>query len=89
MVTFSFTPGTVNQKVIDYSKPEGLKLFDQYTQTLENKYDGDSVKFKYFTNQVLTRDKTYGWNDIMDIQVKVKIKHLIKYYGNYMIQDVK
>ena len=89
MVPFALNPGTINNEVIDYSTSEGLKIFNQSTQSLEQKYDGDPLQFSYFIAQVLTREETYGWNDILKIDVDGKSKHLINDYGQYTIQNIR
>ena len=66
-VPFALAPALVNNDVINYTTPDGIKLYKNATAPLPIECDCTSERLKVFLSSLADRSSANGWDNIMDI----------------------
>jgi hypothetical protein len=67
-VPFALAPGMFTQRIIDYSTPMGLKIWQTLTAPLADKFDGSESKVHGFVQEVKLVIIERGWTEINSLQ---------------------
>ena len=92
--TFALTPGQANAtQFIDHMTATGIKLWQEATTALPNKFSAEGQDVNQFCEALLERAQKPGWNsnpaDIINITVNNKIINLFTGYGRITTQNIR
>ncbi|HSN66235.1 MAG TPA: hypothetical protein VLS94_06315, partial [Fusibacter sp.] len=91
---FSLSPGLYFNQVIDYSTPQGTKLFNKATEKLQEElFDVDADNLHGFLDALDDKSMYYGWKDILSIPLDVDepfddLIYLVTNYGELSMQQI-
>ena len=91
--SFSLTPGQANvAQFIDYTTATGIKLWQESTAALPNKFSAEGHDANQFCEALLERAEKSGWNrapsDIITITVNNQGINLLTEYGRITTDDI-
>ena len=92
---FARTPGQTNAgNFIDYQSATGIKLWQEASASLTNKFDAKSVSVNTFTEALLERASKSGWNDqaadITSVPIaNNQMANLFSEYGKISVQELE
>ncbi len=92
---FALSPALINQGPINYATPEGIKLWRGAIKPLAKElFTLKQHRFKLFLSTLTKQTMVYGWENILNIPVKVAVQGgpthlLLTHYGQVMLQQVK
>ena len=92
---FAMTPGQANAgNHIDYTTATGIKLWNEATAPLPNKFTADGVDVNQFSEAMLERANKSGWTnqiaDIINIPDDGNVsRNLLTEYGRLTINNIK
>lgn len=94
MPQFALAPALVDNGIIDYATPEGVKLYKSATQALPKEFDCRIEGLKIFLSQLKDRAREYGWTPILEIpidaaQPHANLRSLLTEYGRISLQQVQ
>jgi hypothetical protein len=64
---FALSPALINNNVIDYATPEGIKLYKQAVSPLPITYNGTGNSLHLFLTTVQERAAVSNWSDVLTI----------------------
>ena len=88
-VTFALAPGLVSDDVLDYSTPNGVKLYNKATAPLPVLFDLKPQNLTLFLENVRNRAIAYNWMGTLSITVGTTNLNLIDHYGRINIAQVR
>ena len=92
---FARTPGQANAaNFIDYQSATGIKLWQEASASLTNKFDAKSSSVNTFTEALLERANKSGWNDQAANIISIPIANnqtanLFSEYGKISVQELE
>ena len=92
--SFALTPGQANaNRFIDYTSSTGIKLWQEATASLPNKFSAEGQDANQFCESLLERADKSGWNspqsDIVNVQVAGQDVNIFTGYGQVTTQDIR
>ena len=92
--SFALTPGQANtNRFIDYTSSTGIKLWQEATASLPNKFSAEGQDANQFCESLLERADKSGWNsplsDIINVQVAGQDVNIFTGYGQVTTQDIR
>jgi hypothetical protein len=79
---YAVMPGAANTNVLDFNKPDALKLFNKAITALDVKFDLVEEKLRTFLEQIRERARIYNWDGLLAIEDDGKTpRNLIDRYG--------
>lgn len=90
---FALTPGQTNPgQFIDYSSSTGMKLWNEATASLPNKFSADGKEVNKFSEAMMERAEKSGWRaqggNIIEITVQQVQINLLTEYGRITVADI-
>ena len=90
---FALTPGQANaNQFIDYTTSTGIKLWQEATASLPNKFTAEGQDANQFCESLLERAEKSGWNnpasDIVNFQVNNEQINLFTGYGRLTTEQI-
>ncbi len=92
---FVLSPVLVNQGAINYSTPEGIKLWRGAIEPLVKElFTLKPHRFKLFLSTLTEQTMVYGWENILNVLVDAAVQGglthlLLTHYGQVTLQQVK
>ena len=81
MATFSLSPATTTNDIIDYSTSDGMKLFAKATKPQKTEYDGSSDGLRLFLGNFRDHANTSNWNANIQVTTVTGTRDLPSRYG--------
>jgi hypothetical protein len=78
---FALAPSLINDDPIDYSTPEGIKLYKSNTEPLSSKFDLSTDNLKTFLEEVRQRARMANWWSLLTMTQGGNTYNLIDHYG--------
>ena len=91
-VHFALAPALANVDIIDFTSPNGSKIFKAGTEALSIKFDCHAENLQLFLDQLRDKAIVYDWIDILSIPIKgdpENSKDIIESYGDISYQQVR
>jgi hypothetical protein len=87
---FALSPALINNNVIDYATPEGIKLYKQAVSPLPITYNGTGNSLHLFLTTVQERAAVSNWSDVLTIpDANGMPRDLLLQYGQLTIEDIR
>ena len=95
MTNSALSPAYVNQDIIDYGSPSGMKLYSQETASLSDKfYDLTPEGLHSFLSKIRSKTIKMGWNNILQIPTGLlheeipESRNLLDHYGEESMEQI-
>jgi hypothetical protein len=92
---FALSPGLYNNRVIDYSTPQGNKLFNKSVEKLQDDlFDVDSENLHGFLNALDDKTMNFGWKEILTVPLDADdpfddLVYVVTNYGEISLSTIR